>query len=59
MVDLRELENLVNRRIGKLLAVLELALPSEKFPAMRKIVLDEFGRNGLLSEVSRKDPNGK
>ena len=59
MVDLRELSTLVNRRTSKVLTVVEMAVPPEKYPGMRKFILDEFGRNGLLGEVARLERQDK
>ncbi len=59
MVDLRELSALINRRTSKVLTVVEMAVPPEKYPGMRKFILDEFGRNGLLGEVARLERQDK
>lgn len=59
MVDLRELSALINRRTGKVLMVAEMVLPPETFTGLRKIILDEFGRNGLLGEVARLERQDK
>jgi len=37
----------VNERVNRLLTVIELCVPQEKYPVFRKFVLDEFGRSGL------------
>lgn len=59
MVDLREFSALVNRRMGKVLTVAEMTLPRETFTGLRKIILDEFGRNGLLGDVARLERSEK
>lgn len=51
MIDPRDIVKLVNRRLNKLLTVAETALPRSQFIAYRKCVLDEFGRNGLETEI--------
>lgn len=42
---------LVTVRVGKMLTVAETALPPSQFKAFRKLMLDEFGRNGLESAL--------
>ena len=59
MVDLRELSAMINRRTSKVLTVAEMAVPSEKYPGMRKFILDEFGRNGLLGDVTQLERQDK
>lgn len=59
MVDPKELAPLVNRHVGKVLTVAQMTLPPDKFDGLRKIILDEFGRNGLLGEVARLDRQDK
>lgn len=59
MVDLRELSALVNRHTGKVLTVAQMTLPPETFTGLRRIILDEFGRNGLLGEVARLERQDK
>ena len=59
MVDLRELSAMINRRTSKVLTVVEMAVPPEKYLGMRKFILDEFGRNGLLGEVAQLERQDK
>ena len=47
MVTKDELLGLVNPRLNRVLSIIELAVPVEKFPMCRKLILDEFGRDGL------------
>ena len=49
---------LVNRRLNRLLTAAEASLPPPQFRAFRKIALDEFGRNGLESELRELARNG-
>ena len=51
MIDPRDIVGLVNLHVSKVLTVAEAALPESQFKAFRKLVLDEFGRNGLETEV--------
>jgi len=46
-----EIMSLVNRHLNKLLTIAEAALPHAQFRAFRKAALDEFGRNGLETEI--------
>lgn len=65
MTDPRDIMNAVNRRLNRLLTVAEFGLSPDQFQAFRKIVLDEFGRNGLAQDIdalcfgaSGKERNG-
>lgn len=51
MKDPRDIINLVNPRLAKVLTIAETALPREQFRPFRKLVLDEFGWNGLEGEL--------
>jgi hypothetical protein len=51
MNDPRNIVTLVMPHVTKVLTIAEAALPSEQYPAFRKLVLDEFGRNGLEGEL--------
>jgi len=46
-----EILNLIQARVAKTLTVAEAALPKSQFLAFRKLMLDEFGRNGLETEL--------
>lgn len=54
MVDHDEIMGLVNRRMTRLLTIAQAALPPEQFRAFRKAALDEFGRNGLATELAER-----
>lgn len=43
--------NALDRRKRRILLVAQSALPPAQFEAYRKIVLDEFGKSGLQSEL--------
>ncbi len=47
------LMQLINSRLKKILEVAALSLTPEKFQIFRKIVLDEFGKSGLVKELER------
>lgn len=51
MIDPRDIVNLINPHVAKVLTIAQAALPKDQFSAFRKLVLDEFGRNGLESEI--------
>jgi hypothetical protein len=51
MIDTRDIMNLVSPRVSRVLTIAEAALPKDQFRAFRKLVLDEFGRNGLEGEL--------
>jgi len=43
----------INARKNRALLYAEMALPESQFKAFRRGFLDEFGRNGLESELAR------
>lgn len=51
MIDPRDIMNILNRRVTRVLTCAEAALPENQFRAFRKLVLDEFGRYGLETEI--------
>lgn len=53
MIDLETVRDLIKPRMKRILDFGELALPPGQFTAFRKLVLDEFGRSGLESELER------
>lgn len=53
MVNTGHVMELVNHRVTRILLVAEASLPASQFQAFRKVVLDEFGRNGLVGELER------
>ena len=53
MVRPRDIDVLVKRRIGLILDVAEAALPADRFPAFRRIVLKEFGDDGFAADLLR------
>lgn len=53
MVNTGYVMELVNHRVTRILLVAEASLPASQFQAFRKVVLDEFGRNGLVRELER------
>lgn len=42
---------LVNERVKQVLLVAEAALPPSQFQAFRTVVLNHFGRNGLVGDL--------
>ena len=53
MLDLETVLTLIRSRMKRVLDFGELALTPNQFAAFRKLVLDEFGRSGLESELER------
>jgi hypothetical protein len=51
VINSRTITDLVNKRIGNVLDVAEAAIPAERFPAFRRIVLREFGSEGFGADV--------
>lgn len=61
MVNEQEINKLVERRIKRTLDYCELTVPSEKYPRLRTLILDEFGHSGLrcdLAELLRRGGQG-
>ena len=50
---LDQLLEAVNARKNRALGMAEAALPESQFRAFRRLFLDEFGRNGLETELAR------
>ena len=42
---------LVNARLNRVLLISQAALTQHQFEAFRRLILDEFGRAGLLSDL--------
>ena len=51
MTDPRDIMNAVNPRINRILTAAEIGLAPNQFQAFRKLVLEEFGRNGLAQDI--------
>lgn len=45
--------NAIKPRLNRILTVAESALPERQFRAFRKLVLDEFGNDGLGKDLER------
>ena len=50
-----EVLKLVHGHVTHVLLVAQASLPSSQFQAIRTVVLNEFGRNGLEGELERLD----
>ncbi len=57
MVILHTVSELLGVRLKRVLDAAALALPPEQFLRYRRIVLDEFGRRGLLKDLEREFGN--
>lgn len=53
MVSKREIMDLLNSHLGRVLRAAEAALPREQFRAFRRTVLDEFGQSGFGRGLDR------
>jgi len=51
MVTKELVVELVNDRVKQVLLVAEAALPPSQFQAFRTVVLNQFGRNGLVGDL--------
>ncbi len=47
MVTKENILALLNSRLNRILSIVELVAPADKFPMCRKLILDEFGRDSL------------
>jgi len=43
---------LVNARLNRVLLIAQAALPEHQFEAFRRLILDEFGRAGLIRDLN-------
>ena len=57
MVILDTVGKLVSVRLKRVLDAAELVLSTPQFLQFRKIVLNEFGRSGLLGDLERESRN--
>jgi hypothetical protein len=55
MVSKEQVVELVNDRVRQVLLVAEAALPPSQFQAFRTVVLNHFGRNGLVGDLDYLD----
>jgi hypothetical protein len=53
MINFDTIRNLIKARMKRVLDFGELALTPNQFAAFRKLVLDEFGKSGLESELEQ------
>ena len=58
MVNQTQLKEMINERLTRILLVAQTALHDNQFQAFRRIVLDEFGRNGLEKELEKLERHG-
>ena len=42
---------LVNARLNRVLLIAQAALPEHQFEAFRRLILDEFGKAGLIRDL--------
>jgi len=53
MVTKELLEHIINPHLNQVLLVAETALPPSQFQAYRKVLLNEFGKNGLVKDLAK------
>ena len=53
MISREEIDKLISSKLNRVLLVAETALPATQFQAYRKIVLDEFGKNGRAQDLDK------
>ncbi len=56
---IQDIENCLSPCKCRILTYAQAALPESQFKAFRKLVLDEFGKRGLASELDRLFTNSK
>ena len=52
-MDARDIYDLVQARVKRVLDFAEMAVPSDKFERFRTLVLNEFGQKGFQSDLAR------
>jgi hypothetical protein len=52
MIDGRDIVDLVQARVKRILDLAELAVPADKFDRFRTLVLDEFGHQGFRTDLA-------
>lgn len=50
---LETIKQLINQRLNRVLLIAQSSLSQSQYEAFRKLVLDEFGRSGLATELDR------
>jgi hypothetical protein len=64
MVSAESIMGIINARLSRVLLIAQASLSEHQFKAFRTLVLDQFGRSGLTSELEellkseRKDRQG-
>lgn len=48
-----EIERCISKCQGRILTLAQAALPDSQYQAFRTLVLDEFGKRGLASELDK------
>jgi hypothetical protein len=50
MVKIEKIQKLIGARLNRVLIAVELSVPKDKFGTCRKVILDEFGKRGLVGD---------
>lgn len=53
MVKPRDIADLASKRVGLILDVAEAAIPADRFPAFRRLILKQFGAEGFAADLER------
>ena len=53
MVSKDDILEALNPRLNRVLSLVKLVAPADKFDTCRKLILDEFGRDGLGKDLDR------
>ena len=51
MVTGGSMQELIDKRLNRVLTVVELSVPRDKYELCRKVILDEFGKKGLAGDL--------
>jgi pyruvate-formate lyase-activating enzyme len=51
MVNREQIQEVIGRRLKRVLTAIQLCVPSDKFFTCRKVVLDEFGNSGAIKDL--------
>ena len=57
-LDPRDVITLVQARVKRVLDLVELVVPADKFDRLRTLVLDEFGHKGFQGDLAGKEADG-
>jgi hypothetical protein len=53
MVSREDLDKVINERLNQVLLIGQSSVSASQYQAFRKLILNEFGRNGLAKELDK------